>query len=249
MNRRRANRFHSELISEVKAHARPLSQSQKERFQRYVGTSKTFYAIGTAAERAIIKGWMKRHPNLTEAEYLELLNSLCQGESFNEISIASELLESLPKLRKAVVPKCLDEWLNRVHGWAEVDSFCQSKFSAAEVLCNWKEWEGLLTKLASNDNVHKRRASLVLLTKPVRDSDDTRLTDLAFANIDKLKKDKEILVTKAISWLLRDLIRHNRQRVETYLEENENMLPRIAFRETKAKLLTGRKTPRPNKHN
>jgi 3-methyladenine DNA glycosylase AlkD len=83
----------------------------------------------------------------------------------------------------------------------------------------------------------------------VRDSDDTRLADLAFTNIDKLKKDKEILVTKAISWLLRDLIKHNRQRVETYLKENENMLPRIAFRETRAKLLTGRKTPRPNKHN
>jgi 3-methyladenine DNA glycosylase AlkD len=249
MNRRTANKFHSELISEVKAHAKPLSQSQKEKFQRYVGTSKTFYAIGTAAERAIIKGWIRRHPNLTEAEYIELLNSLCQGESINEISIASELLESLPKLRKAVVPRCLDEWLNRVQGWAEVDSFCQSKFSAAEVLSNWKEWEGLLTKLASDDNVHKRRASLVLLTKPVRDSDDTRLADLAFANIDKLKKDTEILVTKAISWLLRDLIKHNRQRVETYLKENENTLPRIAFRETKAKLLTGRKTPRLNKHN
>lgn len=72
---------------------------------------------------------------------------------------------------------------------------------------------------------------------------------MAFTNIDKLKKDPEILVTKAISWLLRDLIKHKRQRVGTYLKENENTLPRIALRETKAKLLTGRKTPRPNKHN
>jgi 3-methyladenine DNA glycosylase AlkD len=82
-----------------------------------------------------------------------------------------------------------------------------------------------------------------LLTKPVRDSDDTRLADLAFANIDKLKQDREILVTKAISWLLRDLIKNHRQKVEKYLQKNEDTLPRIAVRETRTKLLTGRKAP------
>jgi 3-methyladenine DNA glycosylase AlkD len=249
MNRRIANKYHLELVSEVKSHAKPLSQSQKEKFQRYAGTSKNCYTIGTDAERAIIKGWIRRHSNLTEAEYIGLLNSLCQGESINEISIASELLESLPKLRRTVQPKYLDLWLNGMHGWTEVDSLCQSKFSAAEVLANWKDWEDLLTRLASDENVHKKRASLVLLTKPVRDSEDTRLANLAFRNIDKLKKDRNILVTKAISWLLRDLIKHNRQKVETYLKENENVLPKIALRETKTKLLTGRKTLRRTERN
>jgi 3-methyladenine DNA glycosylase AlkD len=140
-------------------------------------------------------------------------------------------------------------WLNRVQGWAEVDSLCQSKFTAIEVLENWKEWKRLLTKLASDNNVHKKRASLVLLTKPARDSNDPRLADMAFMNIDKLKAERHILITKAISWLLRDLIRHNRQRVERYLRENEETLPKIAVRETRTKLLTGRKTPvRSNGH-
>jgi 3-methyladenine DNA glycosylase AlkD len=120
---------------------------------------------------------------------------------------------------------------------------CQSKFSATEVLTKWEKWKSLLTKLASDGNTHKRRASLVLLTKPVRDSGDARLADLAFATIDKLKQNREILVTKAISWLLRDLIKNHRQRVEKYLEENEDTLPRIAVRETRIKLLTGRKAP------
>jgi 3-methyladenine DNA glycosylase AlkD len=84
----------------------------------------------------------------------------------------------------------------------------------------------------------------------VRDSEDARLADFAFMNIDKLKKEREILVTKAISWLLRDLIKHNRPRVETYLKENEDTLPKIALRETRTKLLTGRKTPaRTIRHN
>jgi 3-methyladenine DNA glycosylase AlkD len=67
---------------------------------------------------------------------------------------------------------------------------------------------------------------------------------MAFKNIDKLKQNGHILVTKAISWLLRDLIKHHRQKVETYLKDNENTLPRIAIRETRTKLLTGKKTPR-----
>ncbi len=243
MNRRMANKHHLELISAVRAHARRLPQSQKEKLQSYLGTDKTCYAIGADTERQIVKEWIKKHLDLARSEYIELLRSLCQGESINEISMAGELLESFPKLRKTIEPEHLDVWLNGVHGWAEVDSLCQSKFSAYEVLAGWKEWKDLLIKLALDANVHKKRASLVLLTKPVRDSDDTRLAALAFRNIDKLKECRDILVTKAISWLLRDLIKHNKQRVETYLRENEDTLPRIALRETKTKLLTGRKTP------
>jgi 3-methyladenine DNA glycosylase AlkD len=219
-----------------------MSRSDKEKLERYIGTNKTFHAMGADTQRKIIKEWTKKHLGLTQSEYIELLSSLCQADSVNEISLAGELLESFPKLRKNVEPKHLDAWLNRAQGWGEVDSLCQSKFTAIELLSNWKEWKNLLTRLASDDNIHKKRASLVLLTKPVRDSEDTKLVNLAFMNIDKLKKEREILVTKAVSWLLRDLIKHNRQRVETYVKENEDTLPKIAVRETKTKLLTGRKT-------
>jgi 3-methyladenine DNA glycosylase AlkD len=249
MNRGITNKYHLELISEVRTHATQLSPSQKEKFKTYIGTSKVCYAIGAETERRIIKEWVKKHSDLAASEYIELLGSLYQGESINEISIAGELLGSLPGLRKNIKPKYLDMWLTRVQGWAEVDSLCQSKFTAIEVLENWKEWKRLLTKLSSESNVHKKRASLVLLTKPARDSEDPRLADLAFMNIDKLKAEQHILITKAISWLLRDLIRHNRQRVERYLRENEETLPKIAVRETRTRLLTGRKTPvRSNGH-
>jgi len=243
MNRKITNKYHLELISGVRTHATQLSPSQKEKLENYIGTNKICYAIGTETERRIIKEWVKKHPDLAASEYIELLSSLYQGESINEISIAGELLELSPRLRKNIKPKYLDMWLNRVQGWAEVDSLCQSKFTAIEVLENWKEWKSLLTRLASDNNVHKKRASLVLLTKPARDSNDPRLADMAFMNINKLKSERHILITKAISWLLRDLIKHNRLRVERYLRENEETLPKIAVRETRTKLLTGRKNP------
>ena len=243
MNRKVLNKYRFDLVSEAKAKARDMSRDEKEKLVRYIGTDKVCYVLGADTEKRIVKEWVKRHSDLSMSQYIELLSSLYQGESINEISMAGELLESMPKLRKHVEPKYIDVWLNRLHGWAEVDSLCQSKFTATEVLGNWKEWKRLLTKLASDSNVNKRRASLVLLIKPVRDSEDSRLTDVALMNIDRLKSERNILSTKAISWLLRDLIKHSRQRVERYLEENEDVLPRIAVRETRMKLLTGRKVP------
>jgi 3-methyladenine DNA glycosylase AlkD len=243
LNRKVLNKHHFELVSEAKANARGISRDEKEKLVRYIGTNKACYVLGADTEKRIIKEWKERHSDLSMSQYVELLSSLYQGESINEISMAGELIESLPRLRRNVEPKYVDVWLNRLHGWAEVDSLCQSKFTAAEVLGNWKEWKSLLTKLASDSEVHKRRASLVLLTKPVRDSKDSRLADLAFKNVDKLKSERDILITKAVSWLLRDLIKHNRQRVERYLEENEDTLPKIAVRESRTKLLTGRKAP------
>jgi 3-methyladenine DNA glycosylase AlkD len=239
------NKHLSELLSQVRTHAKRISKSEREKLERYIGTNKTLCVMGADTQRKIIKEWTKKHPDLTQSEYIELLSSLYQGDSVNEISLAGELLGSFPKLRENVEPKHLDAWLNNVRGWAEVDSICQSKFTAEELLSNWKEWKHLLTRLASDENIHKKRACLVLLTKPVRDSEDTILANLAFMNIDKLKKEREILVTKAVSWLLRALVKHHRRKVETYLKENQNAIPKIALRETRKKLLTGRKTPQP----
>jgi 3-methyladenine DNA glycosylase AlkD len=211
MDNKMSVKYHLELMSEVRAHARPMTQSQKEKHESYIGTTKTCYAINADTERHIVREWINKHQDLNVSEFVELLNSLYRGESCNEISLAGELLECLPKLRKNLDPEYLDAWLNKVQGWAEVDSICQSKFSATEVLAKWKKWKQLLRKLATDGNAHKRRASLVLLTKPVRDSGETKLADLAFANIHKLKRDRDMLVTKAVSWLLRGLIKNHKQ--------------------------------------
>jgi len=112
------------------------------------------------------------------------------------------------------------------------------------MLGHWKEWKSLLASFSKSGNVHKRRASLVLLTRPLRESDDRRLARLAFANLDRLKTDKDILVTKAVSWLLRALIKYHRQEVETYLKHNAESLPQVALRETRNKLASGRKSGR-----
>jgi len=234
------NAYHEELLAELERCAAGAGPAW-EAIQRYLGTSKTCYPVGAQARGRVVKDWLAAHPDLTLEEYCDLIGSLCRGTSFDEVALAGALLDRLPRLRKQIGPQLLAQWLEGVEGWAEVDSLCQSHFSGDEVLERWDDWQRLLAHLAADANVHKRRASLVLLTRPVRSSTDERLAGQAFANIDRLKGERHILVTKAVSWLLRDLVKHHRERVVSYLEANEATLPKLAVRETRRKMLTGRK--------
>lgn len=199
------NKHHRELLREIKKQARQGTKHQAEREKSYIGTDKVCYSIRSSVKKQLVKNWIKNRHNFIFPEYLDLLNSLYRGESHNERLIAGKLLEFLPELRKQINPEFLDKWLNNAQGWAEVDSICQSNFSAEELLNNWQSWKRLINQFLIDSNVHKRRASLVLLTGAVRQSPDKRLSDLSFENIDKLNTEKDILITKAVS-LLHSLI-------------------------------------------
>ena len=234
------HRYHKEILEQIKQRAAetntPLQQGN-----RYVGTTKPIHLIKSAVIGEIFREFKKRHADLSLDEFVALLDSLARGKTYNEFIAVGVLLGAYPKLRAALDPRDLDRWLARAQGWAEVDVFC-GNFGADEMLTNWKSWKNVLTAFAKDANVHKRRASLVLLVVPVRESDDARLAKLAFANVDKLKHEKDILITKAVSWILRSLIKYHRAEVEAYLDANADTLPKIAIRETRVKLKTGRKS-------
>ncbi len=105
-------------------------------------------------------------------------------------------------------------------------------------------WKALIKRLTHSKNINKRRAAIVLLTKPVKQLDDRRLSQLAFEVIDALKSEKSILITKAISWLLRNLIKLHPDEVTEYLHTQKYQLPKIAVRETLNKLKHGKKAGR-----
>lgn len=232
------NKHHREIVKLYESYG---SSYQSKHDSSYIGSTKSAYTISTPESRKLIKNWLKKK-TLTPKEYDELLSSLSRGKSHNEFSAIGKLLEYLPKLRKKLEPKSLDIWLSNAEGWAEVDTICQGNFTADEILSKWPDWKKLIKSFSNSKNVHKRRASLVLLTSPVRHSTDKRLSELAFENIDKLKNEKDILITKAISWLLRDLIKNHKNEVEEYLKLSPDSLPKIAVRETINKLASGRKS-------
>lgn len=236
------NKYPQEILQEIQRVAK-LNHQESGYFDsgKYMGTSRQIYNISNPQTREIIKKWIREHQDVSLEELISMLDSFFEGESHNERSLGGKFLEYLPKLRQQISPKYLDFWLEGAEGWGEVDSLCQSSFTAKEILARWDEWKKLLKKFVVDKDIHKRRASLVLLVKAVRESNNPRLAKLAFENLDKLKKEKDVLITKAVSWLLRSLIENHRDQVEKYLKDNEQVLPKIAFRETQKKLLTGKK--------
>lgn len=208
----------------------------------YLGNSHPRYAITAPVLRAIAKAWTREHRDLSSGEFSEVITSLVEGESSTEKMLAGILLDYAGKGQKDFTPKLFLKWLKHLEGWAEVDALCTNKYTRTHLISNWDEWQPILDQLSKKNNLNMKRASLVLLCTPVSHSADPRLADQAFRTIGTLRHHKEILITKAISWLLRSMVRHYRKEVQSYLEKDDGSLPRIAVRETLKKLETGTKT-------
>lgn len=232
-------------ISKIKSVSTPENISFG---QRYLGTNKPYHGFTTKQIVGLAKRIFKEN-NLSPDQIIELLNSLYQnGTSYTEIVLGPMILSLSSETLKKFDPKNLDLWLNYTCGWAENDVLCQSNFTAENILNRWPDWQKWLKDFNQSSNINKRRASLVLLTKSLRQSDDFRLSKLAFSNIENLKGEKDILITKAVSWLLRSLVTFHKPELLEYLKNNQETLPKIAYRESMSKTLTGRKYVNKSKH-
>lgn len=208
----------------------------------YLGNSNPRYAINAPTMRTIAKEWMRDHKDLSATQFEKLLTSLIKGVSSTEKVMAGMLLDASTKPQRKVNPKVIESWLDHLQGWAEVDTVCTGKYTITEIPSNFKIWKSILTRLSKSKNINKRRASLALLVSPIRYTNDPAVAATAFQIIDRLKKEEAILITKAISWLLRSMVKLYKSDVEHYVDQNEDSLPKIAIRETRTVLLTGKKT-------
>ncbi len=236
----KGNPHHSEILALIKKNAGTPTQHTFS--DRYLGNSHFRYPISVPAMRKIAKDWMKAHRNLSAVEISTLITSLITGESGTEKSMAGIILDSTTAAQRKFDPELFDTWLDHLVGWAEIDGLCTGSYSVTEIPTDWKRWKKLLIRFSKSKNINKRRASIVWLCAPLRKSKDRRLIDLALENVDRLKGEKDVLITKAISWVLRSALPAQKMIVKKYLDLNKESLPKIAVRETLVKLKTGKKT-------
>ena len=232
--------FHREILRQIKE--KSGKPTQHTYLDNYLGNQHPRYAISAGLLRSIAKQWIKSHADLGAEEFAAVLDDLIHGESSTEKWMAGLLLDYSKKEQRTFDPKVFDKWLEQLEGWAEIDAVCTSKYTRTEIVNQWVKWKPLLIKFSKSKNVSKRRASIVFFCSPLSQFEDADLSQVALENVDRLKSEKSVLITKAISWILRSMIKHNRSSVEKFLKEKGPELPRIAVRETMVKLETGRKT-------
>jgi 3-methyladenine DNA glycosylase AlkD len=210
----------------------------------YLGNTHPRYSINAPTLRQIAREWKRDHRDLSATDFEKLITSLIKGKSSTEKMFAGMLLDVATPEQRKFNPAIFDQWLDYLVGWAEVDAVCTGKFTELEIPAHILEWKRLLLKLVKSKNINKRRASIVFLCSPLRTNPERQLADLALTLVDQLKGEKEILITKAISWVLRSMVPHHRRLLEVYIRENTDTLPSIAVRETRVKLDTGTKSGR-----
>lgn len=236
------NPLHAQILREIrKISGKPLKDTS---LGAYLGNDHTRYPIETAVLRSIAKNWMRAHRHLTPDELRDLLSSLIEAPSSTEKILAGMLMDYSAKNQRTFDPSILNTWLDHLVGWAEVDAVCTGDFPTTQLPSDWPRWKKLITKLSKDENINKRRASLALFCSPLGKVRDERLAAEAFQRIEKLKSEKHVMITKAVSWVLRSMVKHYRHELENYLEKNLETLPKIAVRETMTKLETGKKTGR-----
>ncbi|HEX6223223.1 MAG TPA: DNA alkylation repair protein [Chryseolinea sp.] len=234
------NSLHHQILNEIKKHS---GKATAHTFlDSYLGNSHFRYAISAPVLRKVAKEWMKEHRDLRPNDLAKLIGDLVRGESGTEKIMAGILLDYATADQRKFKPALFDKWLNHLEGWAEIDALCTGRYAATEVVGQWKEWKPLLVKFSRSKNINKRRASLVFFCSPLSKLESSNISQAALDIVDTLKGEKHILITKAISWVLRSMVKYNRRILEEYLKLNGNSLPKIALRETVVKLATGRKT-------
>jgi 3-methyladenine DNA glycosylase AlkD len=234
------NPFHQEILESIKEQSG--TPTQHTFLDSYLGNSHPRYPISAPKLRAIAKTWMKKNKSLPLSEFTSLVTSLINAPSSTEKCMAGILLDYASSEQRNFNPALFDAWLDELVGWAEVDTVCSGEFTVQQLPAHWTRWAPLLERFSKSKNIHKRRASLVLLCSPLRHSDDERLAVAALKNVERLKEEREVLITKAISWVLRSMVNRHKKRVAQFVKENADTLPSIAVRETLTKLKTGKKT-------
>ncbi len=205
----------------------------------YLGTTHKIYNVSVPKLRWIALSWAKENQAVKISELTKLVDCLFCGQSREEKVIASMILGRFPEILVSSNAEDIDRWLGQLTGWEEVDSFCDE--IDIWLRADFQKRYHVLKQWNKDKQIEKRRASLVVLCSSVRSSDDETLAQLSFQFIDKLKGEKHVIITKAISWLLRSLIKYHNSDVKRYLKYNSSNIPKIAFREVLRKLKIGRK--------
>ena len=187
---------------------------------------------------------MAANKEMPADEFVLVVKRLITGKTFTEKILAGVLVSLARPIQRSFDPAWFDRWLSHTNGWCEVDTLCTGRYPEIEVPKQWATWKKLLTKFSRNEKIEKRRASVVLLCSPLRRNPDKHLLEQALKNVDRLKAEKEVLITKAISWVLRSASVHFPREVKKYVTSNQEKLPKIAVRETLTKIETGKKTKR-----
>ncbi len=201
-------------------------------------------ARNTPHERKVRRAYTKRLKEHSPDFVLGVVRTLIveygyRGPAYELLTSHRVAFESLGAIEIEALGQGIDSW------WA-VDSF--ARILAGPAWLRGQISDAVITRWAHSDDLWWRRAALVsTVALNMRSQGGKGDVPRTLGVCQLLVADQEDMVVKALSWALRELVVHDPQAVEIFLQEHEPVLAARVKREVRNKLTTGLKNPRGTK--
>lgn len=225
------------LLNQIKQHA----DAQHQAFgSKAAPTALKVYGVQVPQLRKIAQAWYRAHKKIAREDLVALVEILWDGESREEKMLVTYLLEHYKRWVPDLTRDHFEHWRQGLDSWEETDGL-------GWTLALWLAGDpdtrlDYLWDLIADEDVWSCRLALVPLARINRGKLGFTAPDLTLQLIDRVKEEQHPMITKAVSWVLRETIRTHRDEVAAYLEENRDILARHVVREVDNKLRTGLKS-------
>jgi len=208
-----------------------------------IKTELPFYGAGLRDMEAVARRWLREHPDAGPAGVLALADELWGRAIREEMVTATYLVNRHREALERFGARRIDRWGRLLDNWETTDNL------GGRVVGPWIVLDPpgripVLERLAGRRNPFLRRLALVGCVGFGRRHDSDRWWPQISAIVLSLSGDEEASIPKAISWVLREHLRHSRDEVAAFLGDHGDRLPAVARRETRTKMATGTKTGR-----
>lgn len=225
-----------EIVSALRAAADP---ARRDATQNYFPSAQTILGVYTEDIRALVRQWRKPLAAQGRETVLALAQAIIAHNTLEGRQVANELVAQHKPTMAGITLREIEALGKGMDNWASVDGFCCCVPGVA-----WRQGRIRDTDVhrwARSKDPWWRRAALVctvpLNTRSKGGRGDTPRT---IKVCEMLADDEHVMVHKALSWALRQLVPHDRAAVAKFLKDHPG-LPALVRREVTRKLTTGRK--------
>ena len=232
-----------ELLDQIKQHIDPRYQAG---MAMAVPTGLKMYGVRVPQLREMARLWQRAHKAVAREDLMALVEALWDGESREEKMLALYLLQHHKRWIPGLTWAHFERWRQGLDNW-EVTDGLGVRTLGPWLLADPEARLDHLWDLIADENMWSRRLALVATTWLNRGYQGFSAPDLTLGLIDRVKDERDPMITKAVSWALREVIRAHPDRVDAYVQENQDALAVHVVREVNNKLRTGLKSGRDGK--
>jgi 3-methyladenine DNA glycosylase AlkD len=225
------------LLDQIKQHPDPQYQTS---INTTAPTKLKVYGVRVPDLRKVTRAWYREHKQISREDLLALVEILWNNASHEERQLVTYLFEQYKKIMPTLTRSNFEYWRQGLDNWVITDNL--GWLLGLWVLVDPDNRLDYLEELIADEDVWSRRLPLVATTRINRGDKGFTAPDLTLRLVDRVKDERHSMITKAVSWVLREMTKKHREQVAVYLEENRDVLAGHVVREVNNKLRTGLKS-------